>query len=238
MRRITQSLVLVAGVVAAVSASAQQKPFSYRGLTLGMSAHDFITAVGDNGWMVPSYTLADGRGLFRAIEYQGLPTLDSMADEVIVESNRSPLAEGSDITISTIKARFCFGRLAELEMISDNGQERLFRAFSLAAMREVEFVYGPADRKTGDVETFFSTFNLDNEKPFVQIPIASWKGDGYSARITIVRMTDRQNDYPHEEKGVFSPWGTARLFVAQGAPELAAKWETVKADLRARQAQR
>lgn len=245
MRRPTALLVLLAGTLAISSAAAQKSGFEFRGLSLGMDQNAFVSVVAKNSWAIPSYTRADGHGYFRSIEYMGMPELDSLVDEVLIESEGLMLAcpeagAATCVPVQSMKAVFRFGRLHALEISSINGQEKVFRPYALAALAELNERLGAGDKNADDIMTFFKSYNIDKAKTFAEVPIATWSGSAIAsngepmpieARVLAIRLTEKY-DMAREEKGVFTPWGVCRIAVGFATPDVEARWAAVKAELK------
>jgi len=240
------TLVLLAGAIAVSPAAAQPRGFEFHGLTLGMDQQSFITTVAANGWAVPSYTRADGHLFSRAIEYQGIPQIDSLVDEVLVETEGLKLAcpeagAPTCVAVESIRATFRFGRLHSIVLSSERGQEKVFRPYALASLAEIDARLGRGDKSEEDIAMFFRAYNIDKAKTFDEIPIATWRSTTTAANATLpitarvyaVRLTEKYDMF-REESGVFTPWGACRLVVALDEPDVDAQWAALKAEMKGR----
>lgn len=249
MKRFTAHLLLLAGALAVTPAAAQKSGFDFRGLSLGMDHNAFTAAVANNSWEIPSYLRADGRGFSRAIEYSGIPQLDSLVEEVFVNTEGLMLTcpdigAPTCVAVQSIKATFRFGRLHGLEIASFNGQEKVFRPYALAAMSELDARLGAGDKTEADIAAFFRTYNIDRAKTFAEVPIASWRGlataptgepQQLEARVYVIRLTEKYDMF-REESGVFTPWGACRIAVKINAPDVDVRWDEMKSELKKRAA--
>lgn len=246
MKRINTTLITLGVVITSASALAQERVFDFKGMRAGMSPTEFIAAVSSHGWEIPSYTTASGHSYFRRIDYEQLPSVDSLVDEILVDAEGFKLdCSSPGVTqcadVALIKASFAFGSLVRLELESGKGQEKVFKPYSIAAMKELDAMLGKGEKAASDIDVFFDNYVIDRTKLFGEVDIAHWNGVGasashgsmpFDARVYAVRTTEKY-DYHRQEKGIFLPWGICRIVVTQAPVGILEKWSAVKAQLHA-----
>jgi hypothetical protein len=246
MTRSILTLALVTLLATTPRVVAQERVFAIDGIRIGMSTAELVAVATSRGWSIPTWTDLRGRTFVDRIDYKGAPVLDSLADEVLLETEGLFLdcptpAGASCAAVRTVRASFAFGRLVGLTLESDRGQEKVFRAFAVAALHELSKTLGEGDRDEKGVHAFFGTYAIDRTKLMAEIDVVRWAGVGrsatgetmpYTARVYAVRTTEKY-DYHRPEKGIFLPWGVSRVVVMQAPDELLTRWSSLRKGLQA-----
>jgi hypothetical protein len=237
---------LIAATIGTLDLRAQLPVFEFRGMWPGMGPSELVDVVERNEWTIPSYTDVAGRTHVRRLDYRQRPSLDTLTDEVLIETPGLTLdcatpRDSSCVEVTSVTARFAFGSLVSLELTSGRGQEKLFRAFATAGLREMNAYIGSTDEARAEIERFFAKYSINRTKLFEEVDIlrrsgfaatASGATAPYAVRIFAARTTEKY-DYHRPEKGVFLPWGLCTIEITQAPPGVIESWEATKRQLRA-----
>jgi hypothetical protein len=245
---VTRFSILFGLIVLAINVcatSAQQRIFELRGLRMGIAPSELVDAVVSNGWSIPSYTDVTGRAHIQRLDYRDVPPLDSLTDEVLIQTEGLALDCTDSVAtcaeVTSIKASFAYGSLVALELESGRGQEKVFRAFAIAGLRHLKTFYDATDISEGTIDSFFTSYSINSTKLMAEVDVLRWSGEGessngtampFSARIYAMRTTEKY-DYHRPQKGIFLPWGVSRIVITQAPTGLLDAWAAAKEGLRA-----